>query len=210
MKQQKQRGKKDLPYLYNPNVWVGENQIDGINKDFAQYCGFTNWQRCTNHSNRKLGVTTAVLNAKVGIQHIISTACCHKDANMQKRYFVESARTMQAFSRAVLGKHVPSPSKTPTKNPKKRRVIAQHLKTCAARLIALHPQTVSVKDYNTTTSPTNTTITSNEKLDSNTTTSAAIPHEEYSFQIIDPPSTVMEDTLMQPTKYHDEMSSEKK
>lgn len=120
MKQQKQRGKKDLPYLYNPNVWVGENQIDGINKDFAQYCGFTNWQRCTNHSNRKLGVTTAVLNAKVGIQHIISTACCHKDANMQKRYFVESARTMQAFSRAVLGKQVPSPSKTPTKHPKKK------------------------------------------------------------------------------------------
>jgi len=73
-KQMKQWRKEKKPYLYKPNLWIGENKIDGINKDFAKYMGFTNWERCTNHSTHKLGITNAVSNADKGIQHIVAKA----------------------------------------------------------------------------------------------------------------------------------------
>jgi hypothetical protein len=121
-KQMKKWSRQQKPYLYNPNLCVGENNIDGINKDLARLCGFTEWERCTNHSNRKLGVTTAVSNADKGSQHLVSKACWHKDANTQKRYVKESTETMHSYNRAVLGKHVPSPTKSPRHEPKKMRI----------------------------------------------------------------------------------------
>jgi len=110
---------KGLPYLYNPNLIIGENKIDGINKDFAEFMEFEHWERCTNHSNRKLGITTAVSNAESGIQHIVMKASRHKDANTQKRYLKEGPQTMQAYSKAMMGKHVPSPTKSPDYKKKK-------------------------------------------------------------------------------------------
>jgi len=111
--------KEKKPYLYNPNLIIGENNIDGINKEFAEFIGLEIWERCTNHSNRKLGISTAVSNAPTGIQHVVAKASRHKDVNTQKRYFKESVDTMQAYSRAITGKHVPSPTKSPTKTNKK-------------------------------------------------------------------------------------------
>jgi len=118
-KQMRKWRRDKKPYLYNPNLLIGENNIDGINKDFAEFIGLENWERCTNHSNRKLGISTAVSNAPTGIQHVVAKASRHKDVNTQKRYFKESADTMQAYSRAITGKHVPSPTKSPTKSYKK-------------------------------------------------------------------------------------------
>ena len=118
-KQMKKWKKNNEPYLYNPNLWVGENNIDGINKEFAEYIGFDNPERCTNHSNRKLGISTAVTNAPVGIQHVVAKASRHKNVNTQKHYFKESSDVMQAYSRAISGKHVPSPTKSPKKSNKK-------------------------------------------------------------------------------------------
>jgi hypothetical protein len=118
-KQMKRWKKNDCPYLYNPDLWIGENNIDGIKKKFVEYIGFENWEQCTNHSNQKLGITTAVSNAPEGIQHVIAKASRHKNVNTQKLYFKESADTMQAYSRAILGKHVPSPTKSPKKMNKK-------------------------------------------------------------------------------------------
>jgi hypothetical protein len=88
----------------------------------VQLCGFTEWERCTNHSNRKLGVTTVVSNADKGIQHLVSKACRHKDANTQKRYFKESTESMHSYNRAVLGKHVPSPTTSPRHDNKKVKI----------------------------------------------------------------------------------------
>jgi len=118
-KQMKKWRRENKPYLYNPNLIIGENSIDGINKEFAEFIGLQNWERCTNHSNRKLGISTAVSNAPTGIQHVVAKASRHKDVNTQKRYFKESADTMQAYNRAITGKHVPSPTKSPTKTNKK-------------------------------------------------------------------------------------------
>jgi len=111
--------KNNEPYLYNLNLWVGENTIDGINKEFAEYIGFENPERCTNHSNYKHGISTAVINAPVGIQHVVAKASRHKIVNTQKHYFKESGDIMQAYSRAISGKHVPSPTKSPKKSNKK-------------------------------------------------------------------------------------------
>jgi hypothetical protein len=118
-KQMKKWKKNDEPYLYNPNLWVGENNINGINKQFAEYIGFDNPECCTNHSNCKLGISTAVSNAPVGIQHVVAKASRHKNVNTQKHYFKESSDVMQAYSRAISGKHVPSPTKSPNKSNKK-------------------------------------------------------------------------------------------
>jgi hypothetical protein len=118
-KQMKKWIRQQKPYQYNPNLCVGENNVGGINKDLARLCSLTEWERCTNHSYRKLGVTTAVSNADKGSQYLVSKACWHKDANTQKRYFKESMETMHSYNRAVLGKHVPSPTTSPRHEQKK-------------------------------------------------------------------------------------------
>jgi hypothetical protein len=113
--------KKGLPYLYNPNLIIGENKIDGINKNFAEFMEFEHWERCTNHANHNLGITTAVSNAESGIQHIVRKASRHKDANTQKRYFKEGPQTMQAYIKVMMGNiyhHQPSHP-----NIKRRRLI---------------------------------------------------------------------------------------
>ncbi len=50
---------------------MGENSIDGITKKFAKEMGFEDWERCTNHGNRKLGLTTAMTNADTVIAPVV-------------------------------------------------------------------------------------------------------------------------------------------
>ncbi len=59
------------PYLYNPKKPVGENSIDRNTKEFTKEMGFLNWERCTNHGNRKLAITTAMTNADKGMASVI-------------------------------------------------------------------------------------------------------------------------------------------
>jgi hypothetical protein len=105
--------KKKLPYKYNPNCVLEEHNITDVTKEFAEDMGFDQWQKCTNHSNRKLGISTAVSNAPTGIQHVVSKAARHKDANTQNRYFKESTDTMQSYNKAITGRHVPLPNNSP-------------------------------------------------------------------------------------------------
>jgi hypothetical protein len=48
-----------------------------------------------------------VSNAVTGIQHIVSKAARHKDVNTHKKYFKESADTMQSYNKAMTGRHAP-------------------------------------------------------------------------------------------------------
>lgn len=79
-KQMKLWRKQKKPYLYNPNLVLGKHNIEGTTKKFAEVMGFDHWEKCTNHSNRKLGISMAVCNTKTGIL----SAARHKDANTQK------------------------------------------------------------------------------------------------------------------------------
>jgi hypothetical protein len=135
--------KKNLPYKYNPNCVLGEHNITDVTKEFAEEMGFDQWQKCTNHSNRKLGISTVVSNAATGIQHIVSKAARHKDVNTHKKYFKESADTMQSYNKAMTGRHVPlrnnspqsekqkpeaSPTTSPVREMKKVKVAEVQLK----------------------------------------------------------------------------------
>lgn len=97
---------------------LGEHKVEIATKEFAERMGFTKWEKCTNHSNHKMGISVAVSNAETGIQHIISKTSWHKDANTQKHYFRELNDTMRAYNKAILGTYVPSPTKS--QPPKKR------------------------------------------------------------------------------------------
>ncbi|MFY7882254.1 MAG: hypothetical protein ACOVR6_08160 [Fimbriimonas sp.] len=117
--QRKKYTRNKLPYLYNHNLVLGEHSVVTATKEFAERMGFEDWERCTNHSNRKMGISVAVSNGETGIQHIISKTSRHKDANTQKRYFKESNETMKSYNKAILGKHVRSPTKSPIHTKKK-------------------------------------------------------------------------------------------
>ncbi len=110
-----------LPYLYNHNLVLGEYSVIIATKEFTKRMGFKDWERCTNHSNRKMGILVAVSSGEKGIQHAISKTSHHKDANTQNRYFKESNETMMSYNKAILGKHVRSPTKSPIQQKKKRR-----------------------------------------------------------------------------------------
>jgi hypothetical protein len=74
------------PYLYNKKQPVGENSIDGNMKEFVKEMGFANWERCTNHGNRKLGITTAVTNADKSISTVVLKVARHKNITSQQPY----------------------------------------------------------------------------------------------------------------------------
>jgi hypothetical protein len=103
----------NLPYLYNENQPVGENTIDGCTKEFAKAMGFENWERCTNHGNRKLGITTAMTNAEKGIAPIVLGAARHKNYNTSLGYQKPNKHMYQTYNNAIVGKHVKSPPKSP-------------------------------------------------------------------------------------------------
>jgi hypothetical protein len=42
-------------------------------KEFEEQMGFEEWEKCTNHANRKMGISVAVSSATgKGVQHVIS------------------------------------------------------------------------------------------------------------------------------------------
>jgi hypothetical protein len=112
-KQMKAFAANNLPYLYNENQPVGENKIDGCTKEFAKAMGFENWERCTNHGNRKLGITTAMTNADKGIAPIVLGAARHKNYNTSLGYQLPNKDMYHTYNNALVGKHVKSPPKSP-------------------------------------------------------------------------------------------------
>ncbi len=111
--QMKEYRANNLPYLYNEKKPVGENNIDGNTKDFAKEMGFDNWQRCTNHGNRKLGITTIVTNADAGIAPLMLQVTRHKRIQTSMAYQKENPQMQKTYNKAVVGKHVNSPPESP-------------------------------------------------------------------------------------------------
>jgi hypothetical protein len=106
-----------LPYLYNKRQPMGENSIDGNTKDFAKQMGFDNWQRCTNHGNRKLGITTAVTNAEKNISTVILKVARHKNITSQQPYQQTNVDMLHNYNTAIVGNHVePPPTVTGSKH----------------------------------------------------------------------------------------------
>jgi hypothetical protein len=90
---------KGLPYLYNEKKHIGENCIAEITKEFACEMGFDNWHRITNHSNRKLGVTTVATNAEKGVLPVLMKSTRHKHLNTQLNYQLENEDMLKSYQR---------------------------------------------------------------------------------------------------------------
>jgi hypothetical protein len=101
------------PYLYNPKKPIGENSIDGNTKEFAREMGFENWERCTNHGNRKLAITTAMTNADKGMAPVILGVARQKDFKTSLIYQKQNQHMYDTYDSAIVGKHVKSPPKNP-------------------------------------------------------------------------------------------------
>lgn len=112
-KQLRQYRKKKLPYLYSKKKPIGENNVDGNTKEFAQEMGFANWEKCTNHGNRKLGITTLVTNADKGCMPLILKTTRHKNIKTSLDYQKENPDMQETYNHSIIGKHVAPPPKSP-------------------------------------------------------------------------------------------------
>jgi hypothetical protein len=108
----------NMPHLYNEKKPMGENSIDGITKEFAKEMGFENWERCTNHGNRKLGLTTAMTNTETVIAPIVLGTGRHKNFNTSLTYVKSNPRMRHKYDNAIHGKH----SKSPPASPKHKKM----------------------------------------------------------------------------------------
>jgi hypothetical protein len=112
---------KGLPYLYNEKKHIGENCIAEITKEFACEMGFDNWHQITNHSNRKLGVTTVATNAEKGVLPVLMKSLRHKQLNTQLNYQLANEDMLKSYQSAMVGKHVLKPTED-MENVKKARI----------------------------------------------------------------------------------------
>ena len=104
--QKKQFKEAGLPYLYNKNKVIGENKIGDSQKEFAKSCGFTNWERCTNHGNRKFAITKLVSNADRNCGILIQGAARHKSISTHSIYHKTNATLQASFQRALTGREL--------------------------------------------------------------------------------------------------------
>jgi hypothetical protein len=110
---------KKLPYLYNKNLPLGENTISTANKKFAQLIGFENWERCTNHGNRALAITTVATNAEKGCEKIMCGTARPSTLQVSLGYQRENPKMRKTYDKALTGKH----SNTPPASPAERKVL---------------------------------------------------------------------------------------
>jgi hypothetical protein len=71
---------------------LGENTIAKANKMFAEITGFENWERCTNHGNRALAITTVTTNAEKGCEKIMMGTARHADIQVSLGYQQENPK----------------------------------------------------------------------------------------------------------------------
>jgi len=91
------------PYQYNPNQPVGENTINKGMKYIAQLCGFEDFNKCTNHGNRALGITIAVSNGDKNVGSYIQKNCRHPSITSHAIYQRENPLMEKKKSRCSDG-----------------------------------------------------------------------------------------------------------
>ena len=60
-----------LLYLYNQNLPIGPNTISTATKELALEMGFKDWERCTGHGLRKMGITNAMTYGEKNIAPLV-------------------------------------------------------------------------------------------------------------------------------------------
>lgn len=128
--QKKRFSEAGVPYLYNKNKVIGENVIGKCTKELAKQCGFDNWERCTNHGNRKFAITKLVSSMDRDGGKLIQGAARHKSITSHSIYHKTNDMLKVSFQKALTGREkLPSesvrfrlPLQKMTENQQQRRV----------------------------------------------------------------------------------------
>jgi hypothetical protein len=121
-KQLKKWKKTNQPYLYNPNTPVGENTVGPLCKEMAEEMGFEEYEKCTGHGLRKMGISHAMTNAPTSATPVVLKASRHKRYQTSLLYQRPNDDMYRNYSAAILGKHVPTPPRPASR--KRRRKAA--------------------------------------------------------------------------------------
>jgi len=108
-------------YLYNDKLSVGVNGVTPVRKHMCKEFGFDDWECCTGHGMRKVGITTAMIHGDKNITKVILGASQHKSVKTSLIYQKPTEEMYQNYNRAILGNQVPSPPKRNNNNKKKRK-----------------------------------------------------------------------------------------
>jgi len=93
--------------LYNKNKVIGENVIGKCTKELAKQCGFDNWERCTNHGNRKFAITKLVSTMDRDGGKLIQGAARHKSITSHSIYHKTNDKLKVSFQKALTGRELP-------------------------------------------------------------------------------------------------------
>ncbi len=90
--------KNTLPYLYNF-------------KTMAEDMGFEDWEKCTGHGIKKMGISTAMTCGYKNIAPLVLGMSRHKHYQTSLTYQKVSDEMYKNYNKAMTGKHVASPPK---------------------------------------------------------------------------------------------------
>jgi hypothetical protein len=103
---------KLVSHMYNEKLPIGPNTVGPICKQMAKEMGFSDWEKCTGHGLRKMGITHAMTNAEKNIAPLILGMSRHKNYQTSLAYQKPNRDMYESYNKAILGKHVPSPPMT--------------------------------------------------------------------------------------------------
>jgi hypothetical protein len=108
------------PYIYNDKLNVGVNTVGPMCKEMAEETGFDEWEKCTGHGLRKIGITHAMTYAETNIAPVVLGASRHKSYQTSLRYQNPNDDVYMAYNKAICVRHVLSPPKQVKSKRKKK------------------------------------------------------------------------------------------
>jgi len=101
--------KKGNTYIYNPKLPIGANTVGPLSNKMAKEMGFEDWERCTGHGFRKMGITHAMTNAPTSAAPLILKASRHKNYQTSLLYQQPTDEMYHNYDRAIRGKRAATP-----------------------------------------------------------------------------------------------------
>ena len=105
-----------VPILYksSPKSVIGENAIGEKTRELAKICGWKNWEECTNHGLRALGVTILQNSKELNLTNKpVLTHYRHATEQSQSPYNRDSLVANSNLQNALIGDVAKKSSVTP-------------------------------------------------------------------------------------------------
>jgi hypothetical protein len=137
----------NLPYLYKDDAPVGVNKCSELVKELCKEMGFKDWERSTGHSLRKMAVTTAMSTCDKNVVPYVMKMARHKTYQTTLRYQLPNDTMLENYNRAIIGKHVKSPSKVAEVDIKRLKTdVSGDFETCADKFSDVDHVTTNVDE----------------------------------------------------------------